>query len=246
MPYRTFNLEEVARYLHLNRDDILRLVKDQEIPFERHGDRPVFRKVQIDAWASQRILGLAGRRLDDYHQKTSQATRELRPDEAMMPAMLRPEFIDPALPAKTKASVIREMAALAGKTSRVWDPSGLLEGLTAREELCSTGLPGGLALLHTRQVESYLFESPFIVLGRATQPVPFGAPDGRPTDLFFLLACPDDRLHLHALARVCLIVQKTDVLAGLRAAADAEAMYECLLASERAVLPGRQEDPNLA
>ena len=73
MPYRTFGIDEVARYLHLSRADLDRLVKDQDIPFERHGERLVFRKVEIDAWASQRILGLEGRRLAEYHQKSSQA-----------------------------------------------------------------------------------------------------------------------------------------------------------------------------
>ena len=68
MPYRTFGIDEVARYLHLSRADLDRLVKDQDIPFERHGERLVFRKVEIDAWASQRILGLEGRRLAEYHQ----------------------------------------------------------------------------------------------------------------------------------------------------------------------------------
>ncbi|HWW01655.1 MAG TPA: PTS sugar transporter subunit IIA [Candidatus Acidoferrum sp.] len=150
--------------------------------------------------------------------------------------MIRPEFIDPALPAKTKASVLREMVALAQKTGQVCDAGSLLAGLEAREKLCSTGLPGGLALLHTRVPEAYLFEAAFIVLGRTLQDIPFGAPDGRPTNLFFLLACPDDRLHLHTLARLCLMVQKSELLAELRQAPDAETMHQCLIASETAVL----------
>ena len=236
MSYRTFNLEEAARYLHIERPDLERLVKNQDIPFERHGDRLVFRKVELDSWVSPRILGLEGRRLTEYHQKTSKAARQLLPHEAILPDMIRPEYINPALPAKTKASVLREMAALAQGTGRVWDTAGLLAGLEAREKLCSTGLPGGLALLHTRVPEAYLFESAFIVLGRTPQEIPFGAPDGKPTDLFFLLACPDDRLHLHTLARLCLMAQKTGLLAELRQAADAETMYQCLIAAEAAVL----------
>lgn len=236
MPYRTFNLEEAARYLHLERSNLERLVKNQDIPFERRGDRLVFRKVDLDSWVSPRILGLEGRRLTEYHQKTSQDARPLLPHEAILPELIRPEFIDPALPAKTKASVLREMVALAQKTGQVCDRAALLAGLEARENLCSTGLPGGLALLHTRTPEAYLFEAAFIVLGRTPQEIPFGAPDGRPTDLFFLLACPDDRLHLHTLARLCLMVQKSELLAGLRQAAGPDAMHECLLASEKAVL----------
>jgi excisionase family DNA binding protein len=246
MPYRTFGIDEVARYLHLNRADLDRLVKNQDIPFERHGDRIVFRKVDIDSWVSPRILGLEGRRLTEYHQKTSSDARQFVPQAAMMPDMIRPEYIDAALPAKTKASVLREMAALAGRTGRVWDPPALLAGLEAREALYSTGLPGGLALLHTRDPESYLFESAFIVLGRTVQPIPFGAPDGRPTDLFFLLACPDDRLHLHTLARLCVIARKSEVLADLREAPEAETIYERLVAAEKAVLeglPGAKAEP---
>jgi mannitol/fructose-specific phosphotransferase system IIA component (Ntr-type) len=236
MPHRTLGLSEVVRYLHLNRADVERLVKNRDIPFERHGQRLVFRKVEIDAWASPLILGLEGRRLADYHEQTSRDTRQILPHQAVIPEMIRPEFIDSALPAKTKASVLRELTALAAKTGRVWDAAGLLAGLEAREALCSTGLPGGLALLHTRHPESYLFESVFLALGRTVQPIPFGAPDGRPTDLFFLVACPDDRLHLHALARLCLMAQKTDLLQALRAAADAESMCRSLKAAEETVL----------
>ena len=240
MPHRTFDIEEVARYLHLSRADIERLVKNRDVPFERHGKRLVFQKIEIDAWASQRILGLQGSRLADYHDKSSQATRDYLPHEAIFPEMLQPEFIQPAMPAKTKASVMREMAALAGKTRRVCDPAGLLSSLEAREALCSTGLPGGMALLHCRSPESYLFDSPFIVLGRTVQEIPFGAPDGQPTRLFFLVCCPDDRLHLHTLARLCLVAQKTDLLLQLGEARDSPAIYCAIIAAEEEVLKRRR------
>ncbi len=243
MPYRTFGIDELARYLHLSRPDIEGLVKDRNMPFERHGDRLVFRKVEVDAWASQRILGLKGRPLVEYHQKSSRDAQQIVSHGAIMPDMIRPEFIEPALTAKTKASVLRQMVALAEKTGRVCDPQALLQGLEAREELCSTGLPGGLALLHARVPESYLFETAFLALGRTVQDIPFGAPDGQPTNLFFLIGCPDDRMHLHTLARLCMMAQKSDLLVNLRQAADAYAMCECILAAEQAVLAGRQHPP---
>src|SRR5271169_3400996 len=112
MPYRTLGVEEVARYLHLSGADLDRLVKDRDIPFERHGERLVFRKVEIDAWASQRILGLEGRPLAEYHQKSSRGTQQIVPHAAIMPDLVQPGFIEPALTAKTKASVLRQMAAL--------------------------------------------------------------------------------------------------------------------------------------
>lgn len=236
MPHRTFGLDEVATYLHLARADVERLMKDQQIPFEKHGNRLVFRKVEIDGWASQRILGLEGKPLREYHRKTLRATQEVSRGEPLLPERIRPEFIEPALSAKTKASVLREMALLGHKTGRVNDREALLEELRAREELCSTGLPGGLALLHPRHPDPFIFESPVIVLARTVQQIPFGAPDGRSTNLFFLIGCPDDRLHLHVLARLCLMAQRTEVLSRLREAPGADDMYDVLLSSEREVL----------
>jgi mannitol/fructose-specific phosphotransferase system IIA component (Ntr-type) len=200
----------------------------------------VFRKVDIDAWASQRILGLEGKRLAEYHQKSSNGARQIGVHEAIMPELLEPGLIDPALPAKTKASVLREMVKLAEKSGRVCDARALQEGLEAREELCSTGVPGGLALLHSRNPDSYLFETAFLALGRTIQQIPFGAPDGGATNLFFLIGCPDDRLHLHTLARLCLMAQKTDLLVDLRQAVDASAMCDALIAAEQAVLASRR------
>jgi excisionase family DNA binding protein len=241
MPHRTLGVKEVAQYLRLNPIDIERLVKEQDIPFERRGPRVVFRKIDIDAWASPRVLRLEGRRLVDYCQKTSPSSnRQHLGNQVVLPTILRPDFIDPALPARTKASVLREMAALAEKTGRVWDPAGLLAGLKAREQLSSTALPGGLALLHTREQESYLFESAFLVFGRTMQEIPFGAPDGRPTTFFFLVACPDPGFHLHVLARLCLMAQESQMLQQLREAPDARALYDCLIQAENAVLAAKR------
>ncbi len=236
MPYRTFDLHETARYLHLRPEDVQRLVKNQDIPFERHGERLLFRKVAIDSWASQRILGMEGRRLVDYHENTSRGIRQVSPSEAIMPGLIRPSFIDPALKAKTKSSVLRALTRLAEATSLLWDAPGLLQSLEGREALCSTGVPGGVAFPHPRSPDPFLMESSFIVLGRSAQAIPFGASDGRETDLFFLICCKEDRLHLHTLARLCLMAQKTELLEQLRQTSDTEALHQTIIRSEEAVI----------
>jgi mannitol/fructose-specific phosphotransferase system IIA component (Ntr-type) len=60
------------------------------------------------------------------------------------------------LTTKTQASVLRQMAARTEQAGRVSDPRALLDGVEAQEMLCSTGIPGGLAFLHSRSQESYL------------------------------------------------------------------------------------------
>ena len=129
------------------------------------------------------------------------------------------------------------MVALAEGPGRVLHPRELLPSVEEREALCSTALPGGLALLHARHHTAYRFDGSFVVRGRTVQTVPFGAPDRGSTLLFFLVCCDDDRIHLPTLARLCLLTMKTDLVAQLLRAPDADTAYEALVNAERAVLP---------
>ena len=240
MPYQLLNVEAVADYLHLTPADILQKVKDGEIPFERRGERVVFRKGEIDAWASQRILGFEAPHLAVYHEKSTRDARKVLLQETILPAMLAAGAVASAMTSKTKASVLRDLVALADKTGQLNDPKTLLESLEAREDLCSTGVPGGFAVPHPRSQEPYLFETSFLVVGRPIQEIHFGAPDGEPTHLFFLICCQDDRLHLHTLARLCLVAQKTKVLDQLRDAPEAQTMRDVLMAAEQEILADRK------
>lgn len=198
MPHRTFTIDELTEYLHLNPGDVERLMRETDIPHQMRGGHAVFPGAEIDEWASKRILGFTGRPLDVYHAKSVRGTREIFPHLALIPELLQPSYIDLELASRTRASVIRDMVALADKTGRVFDPAELLKSVEEREELCSTALPGGIALMHARFHAAYRFEGSFIVLGRTIQPIGFSAPDGRPTQLFFLICCEDDRIHLHS------------------------------------------------
>jgi mannitol/fructose-specific phosphotransferase system IIA component (Ntr-type) len=228
-----FNEQELADYLHLSLADIRQRVKFHEIPFANRGKRIVFPKSEIDSWASQRILNLPEKRLAEYHRT---ATAAQLPQPAILPQLIEPGFIAPALTAKTKASVLRELVSLADTTGRLNNPQILLESLLAREALCATAMPGGFALPHPQNQEPFLFESSFIVVGRPIQPINFGATDGEPTNLFFLVCCPDGQLHLHALSRICFMAQTTGLLAQIVGATDAGSICQCLIAAEQEVL----------
>ena len=214
------NLDEVASFLHLTRDAVQKLVRKNKIPFQKTGDRISFRNVEVEQWASQRLLDTrAGDQIfaEDFHQRATDTHFGETQEHQIIPQLLTPERIDPELGAKTKSSVLSEMTMLADETGLVNNAVDLLESLRDREALYSTAMPGGVALLHPRHHHEYLFEESFIVLGRAGQPVPFGAPDGKMTDLFFLLCCGDDRLHLHMLARLAALCGTTNLAADLRA-----------------------------
>ena len=239
MPHRVLTLNEAAEYLHVSVPDVERLVKEGDIPVELQREKPVFRKKQIDAWASQRILGMNGSRLRDYHRNSVARRRHIPEGDALIPELTGPKRMIAALTSRTKPSVLRDMVALAERTELVSDPAELLATLEERESLCSTAVPGGFALLHPRQHDPYLFAESFLLLARCVHPIHAGAPDNEPTDLFFLVCCQDDRIHLHTLTRLCTMAQNTQILSSLREAEDAAEMFDCLCRAEQEVLRGR-------
>ena len=236
MTYKVFNVNELADYLHVSADSIELLVRRREIPFDRQGDRLVFRQKEIDAWASHRILGLSHSDLSDYHEVSSAKAHDLSAKHAIMPELIQAAYIQPNLRAKTKSSVIRAMVDLANQTELLNYPDDLLAAIQEREQMCSTALAGGIALLHAKNHEPYMSEDTFIVLARAAHPVPFGSPDGRTTDIFFLLCTQDDRIHLHLLARICMMCYHTSMLMDLREATDRDAMLSILIEAENEII----------
>jgi excisionase family DNA binding protein len=236
LPHTRFTIKEVAAYLHLTQDDVAALVKRNEIPFKIQGDRAMFRRSEIDGWASQRILKLPEQRLTDYHSRSSSGLQDTGQSEPLMPCLFTADRIAPCLASRTKASTIQDLVRLAEKTNLVSDPGELLRMIDEREKLCSTALAGGWALLHPRYHDPYMFAESFIVLGRTVQSIHFGSIDGAPTDMFFLVCCQDDRLHLHTLARLCTMCMQTGLLGALRETESAESMLASLCVAEEDIL----------
>ena len=236
MPHRSMSIKEVATYLHLAPSDIETFVKEREIPCEKQGGRVMFRRAEIDAWASQRILNASTQRLAAYHSKTSSKVAEFSPDAAIMPQLLKRGRVNANLLSKTRSSAIRDMVDLAETTELLSDKQDLLRMIDEREQLCSTALPGGWAILHPRHHDPYMFSESFIILGRAIQAVHYGAQDGSPTDIFFLVCCQDDRLHLHTLARLCTMCLETPLLDELRRAASESEMLDAIFRSEEVII----------
>ena len=92
--------------------------------------------------------------------------------------------------------------ALAQETGDLYDGEALLEALLQREELCSTGMEAGIAIPHPRRPLPYAIAQPILVIANTPQGIGFGAPDGKPVDTLFLMACRTVHEHLKLLARL--------------------------------------------
>jgi mannitol/fructose-specific phosphotransferase system IIA component (Ntr-type) len=83
----------------------------------------------------------------------------------------------------------------------------LLQALREREELHSTGIGEGVALPHARTALTGLVRQPVIVFGRHPTGISYGAIDGRPVQLFFLLVTTSVTQHLQILARISRLLR---------------------------------------
>ena len=87
----------------------------------------------------------------------------------------------------------------------------LLHALKERESLCSTAVGDGVAFPHSRNALVGLVKNPVIVFGRSRNGIPFGAIDGQPATLFFLVVAPNVTTHLRILARLSRLVRDVRV-----------------------------------
>jgi mannitol/fructose-specific phosphotransferase system IIA component (Ntr-type) len=108
----------------------------------------------------------------------------------------------------------------------------LLRALHERELLHSTGIGDGIALPHARNALVGLVDEPIVVFARHATGIPYGAIDGVPARLFFLLIAPTVTQHLGILARLSRILRDPKVRQNLLAADRPEKVISLLQDAE--------------
>ena len=213
-------------------NDLRHFAQRGEVASVKRGDMYFFEHRELDEWAQRRLMVLNEKTLTAEHKVAMIERRRNDGHDFHVADLLRPETIAPALTAKGRAGVLRDMTDFADSTGLLYDPETLFAELSAREEVASTAAGGGVAFLHPRYHDPYLFQETFLALGRTVRPVFFGSQNGEGTDLFFMICCTDHTLHLHILARLCLLAHGTPLLQELREAPDAETMHAALKKAE--------------
>ena len=233
MAFEFMPLKKAAAHARIDERELRHVAQRGEIQHLKRGDDFFFERRVLDEWSQRRILGLPPAKLAPQHRQTTSDARAVNDGrDAIVQELLSRGVVEPAMQSKTKPAVLRDIVALSDATGNLFDPAALLSELAAREEAASTAVGGGAAFLHARFHDPYLAAESFISLARTPNPIFFGAQDGEGTDIFFLVCCTDQRQHLHALARLCLLVHGTDLLDNLRAAPDAESMSALVAAAE--------------
>ena len=224
-------LQELAVYLHLDEQTVSKLVTAGKIPSLQVERQWRFKRSAIDAWIEEQLVG-EEENFEDVPDGMKLPLEDLLPDQALITN----------LRARTPVGVIEELAARAYTNGWLLDKPWFVGAVVERESLASTAMEGGVAFLHTRAKDKGKIGRPFIVVGRSWEGIAFGAPDGNPTYLFFLLGLKYDRLHLPILGRLARALRNPATIAKLRALSSPDQVRALLLKEDAAVRAGQMPE----
>ena len=141
--------------------------------------------------------------------------------------LVAPDLIFPELPAFDVSSVLRAFSDRVVATGRLSDADSLYRALWEREQLASTGIGHSVAVPHCK-VEG--LAEVLLAVGYVSKGVEFGAVDGAPVKLFFLVVSPSSQpaAHLQCLAAISKWVQKSGKVDTLLETTDPAAIYDLL------------------
>lgn len=112
----------------------------------------------------------------------------------MITTLINEHLIDLDLKATRKEEVFTEMARLLASQGKVSDEQAFIKDLWAREELGNTGFEEGVALPHAK---SAAVCNPAVAIGISRNGIEYGAEDGKPSHIFFMIASPDGGANHH-------------------------------------------------
>jgi PTS system nitrogen regulatory IIA component len=152
-------------------------------------------------------------------------------EPGFFPGLVDERRIFPDLAGTTLDEALAEMAGGLARAGVVPDGADLARRLVERERLGSTGLGGGLAIPHCKLRE---IGDVVLAVGVSHRGIDFGAADGLPVRLVFLVLSPADApaLHLQALARISRVIRIPGVAERLSEAATAREIAAALKVAE--------------
>lgn len=188
-------LKELANYLRVNERTILRMQSSGQIQGVKIGGQWRFNGSQIDQLFFPDSDSDNGEKvaLDDITQThiVTPLSRILSENRMIMD-----------MEATNREEAIDELCAVVQKDNLVLDPGDFRERVVAREKLLSTGIGKGIAIPHPRDPITALRASAIIVFGHSGKGINMDSVDGKPVNLFFLLACKDIEIHLQVMGRL--------------------------------------------
>ena len=134
--------------------------------------------------------------------------------------LLKKDAIELNTSVASKSEAIEKMVALHNAAGNLADAAVYTEAILAREAQGSTAIGEGSAVPHAK---SESVKTPALAAITVPGGVDYGAPDGKASDILFMIAAPlDGDLHLEILSRLMVMLMDPDFCGKLRAATTPE------------------------
>ncbi|MCA9149141.1 MAG: helix-turn-helix domain-containing protein, partial [Planctomycetales bacterium] len=131
-----FDIEGLARYLHITPQQVERLASRGQVPGRRVASKWRFSQAEIHHWMEERMGLLED--LELAHVEDALARADNLPEQQeTLASMLQMPSISCQLKGRTKNSIINEMSELAASSGMLWDAGKMADAVRARETLQS-------------------------------------------------------------------------------------------------------------
>ena len=228
MDNEMMDLEQLASYLKRDVREVSKLANRGYLPGHKVSGQWRFAPAEINYWLETQMHAYTEEELLALDNQTAA--------KPLVSAMLSEATMAVPLLAGTRASVLKELVKLAEQTWQIFDPGAVLSAIKQREDMGSTALGSGVAIPHPRRPLPQAVGESVLAYGRTASGIPFGAPHGNLTDIFFLVCCRDQRTHMQVLARLSRMMLRPGFLDELRAAQTVGATYQVIADTEKDLL----------
>ena len=149
--------------------------------------------------------------------------------------LLRKESIELNARVNSKSEAIDKLVSLQIKGGNISNAEAYKNGILAREKMSSTAIGDGIAIPHAK---SEAVKRPGLAAITVPDGVDYEALDGKPSDLLFMIAAPNDGdVHLEVLSRLMTMLMDGEFRKKLLSAGSKEKFLEVIDAMESAKYP---------
>lgn len=215
-------IKDVAQLLSVSETTIRRWLAEGKIPAYRLHRQYRFSRIEIEDWVMQQRLGKGKTKDQPFGEKQiysndGEGSQQFSFYRAIHKGGV---VIDPV--GDDKETIVRSTMNEIAEAAH-FDAEVITELLLDREKLSPTALNNGIAVPHTRE---FLFKGPqdLVTVVYPTNPVDWGALDGKPVHTLFFLFSTDDKRHLHLLAKLAHLASDEKSLEFLQTKPDAQTL----------------------
>jgi PTS system nitrogen regulatory IIA component len=185
-------VRDAARLLGVPEKTVFRWIDERGLPVHRAHGQHRFNRAELLEWATAQGVRVSAELFSE--------TDEHEPPLPTLESALHAGGIHFLKGGDARETVLREVVRVLELPDEI-DREFLYEVLLARENLGSTAIGDGIAIPHVRN-PVLLHVRPAVALCFLEQPIAFGALDGKPVGILFVIVAPTSRTHLRLLSRL--------------------------------------------